>query len=126
MAIAYRETVPQVIRGVVDFDTTDFATGVKLGTMRRDGFILSMRTLILTPFNAGTSNLLDVGFSAGGQHFAINQDLSQAAGTQMTHEDRYRTYVNLPGGDYDVFLTYRQSGAAATAGSLFFVAEWSV
>ena len=96
------------IRKTVNFNDTGIGAGVVFGTLPAGAMIVSQNVRVSTAFNAGTTNALNVGTAAAG-----TQLFSDAA----TAGARSPTIANLSfSTDQDLFVTYAQTGTAATAG----------
>jgi hypothetical protein len=89
------------------------------------GSILLRATLyITTAFNAGTTNTLNVGFTANGTDL-FN---AQAAGTVAVASATMTVANSVTGfaaADTGVFIQYNQTGVAATAGAGYLVLEYA-
>lgn len=96
------------LRKRVNFNDTGIATGVVFGTLPTGAMIVSQNVRCSTAFNAGTTNAVNVGTTAGG-----TQLFTDAA----TAGARSPTIANLSfAADTDLFIAYAQTGGAATAG----------
>lgn len=96
------------IRKRVNWNDSNIGTGVVFGTLPAGAMIVDQDTRITTAFNAGTTNALNVGTTAGG-----TQLFTDAA----TAGARQPTIANLSFAvDTDLFVQYAQSGTAASAG----------
>jgi|DEB0MinimDraft_3_1074331.scaffolds.fasta_scaffold03247_5 hypothetical protein len=96
------------IRKTVNFNDAGIGSGVVFGTLPAGAMIVSQNVRVTTAFNAGTSNALQVGTAAAG-----TQLFSDAA----TAGARSPTIANLSfATDQDLYVTFAQSGTAATAG----------
>jgi len=92
----------------VNFNDAAIAAGVLLGTIPAGAMIVSQNVRVNAAFNAGTTNALNVGTTAGG-----TQVFTDAA----TAGARSPTIANLSFAvDTDLFVSYAQTGTAATAG----------
>jgi hypothetical protein len=92
----------------VNFNDVGIAAGVFMGTMPAGGMIVTQNVRVNTAFNAGTTNALNVGTTAGG-----TQLFTDAA----TAGARSPAIANLSFAvDTDLFVAYAQTGGAATAG----------
>jgi hypothetical protein len=96
------------LRKRVNYNDTNIAGGVVMGTLPAGAMIVSQNVRVSTAFNAGTTNALNVGTAAGG-----TQLFTDAA----TAGARSPTIANLSfAGDQDVFVQFAQTGTAASAG----------
>jgi hypothetical protein len=92
----------------VNFNDSAIGTGVVFGTLPAGAMIIAQNVRVTTAFNAGTTNALNVGTTAGG-----TQLFTDAA----TAGARQPTIANLSfATDTDLFVQYAQTGGAATTG----------
>ena len=103
------------IRANVAYNTTNIATGVNVGAIPAGSRILDIGVYIDTAFNAATTNVLTVGTAAGGNQIATTSDTASTA----TGFKRVTTGNALAqfAADTQVWVTYTQTGTAATAGA---------
>lgn len=96
------------IRKRVNFNDAGISAGVIFGTVPAGSMIVSQNVRVDTAFNAATTNALNVGTAAAG-----TQLFTDAA----TEGARSPTIANLAlAADTDLYVTYAQTGTAATAG----------
>ncbi len=96
------------LRRRVNFNDAGIGTGTLVGTLPAGSMIVSQNVRVSTAFNAGTTNALNVGTTAGG-----TQLFTDAA----TAGARTPTIANLSfAADQDIFVQYAQTGTAASAG----------
>lgn len=96
------------LRKRVNFNDSNIAGGVVMGTLPAGAMIVSQDVRCNTAFNAATTNALNVGTAAGG-----TQLFTDAA----TAGARQPTKANLSfATDTDIFVQYAQTGTAATTG----------
>lgn len=96
------------LRKKVNYNDAGIAAGVLFGTVPAGALIVTQNVRVDTAFNAGTTNALNVGTTAGG-----TQVFTDAA----TAGARTPTIANLPlATDTDLYVAYAQTGTAATAG----------
>lgn len=116
-----RQTEEQQIhylRKRVNYNDAAIGTGVVMGTLPNGAIIMSVVIQCTTAFNAGTTNAINVGKTAGGTEI-VNGDAA-TAGT------RAATLPNLNiTADQDVFVQYAQTGTAASAGVANIVVAYS-
>lgn len=92
----------------VNYNDPGIAAGVHFGTMPAGAMIVTQNVRVNTAFNAGTTNALNVGTTAGG-----TQLFTDAA----TAGARSPAIANLSfATDTDLFVAYAQTGTAASAG----------
>lgn len=96
------------LRKRINFNDTNIGGGVVMGTLPAGAVILNQNVRVVTAFNAGTTNAINVGTAAGG-----TQLFTDAA----TAGARSPTIANLSfASDTDIFVQYAQTGTAATTG----------
>lgn len=93
----------------VNYNDNGIAAGVYFGTLPAGTQLVLLNVRCNTAFNAGTTNALNVGTSAGGTQ--IFTDAATPAGVR-TPAIPNLTFAT----DTDLFVQYAQTGAAATAG----------
>lgn len=92
----------------VNWNDSGIAVGVVFGTFPAGAMITGQAVRINTAFNAGTTNALNVGTTAGGTQ--LFTDVATAGA-------RSPAIANLSFAvDTDIFVQYAQTGGAATAG----------
>jgi hypothetical protein len=125
-------------RKTVNFNDANIATGVKIGAIPAGAFITSIKCYVTTAFNAATTNNLLIGSTAtGGQFLASGvtagtncvaatagyQSITAAAGLGFAVTAPTNTPTGTSGA-WDVFVSYTQTGTAATAGQVTYVIEY--
>lgn len=92
----------------VNYNDANIANGVLFGTLPAGAMLLLLAVRVNTAFNAGTTNALNSGTTGTG-----TQIFTDAA----TAGARFPAVPNLTFAvDTDIFLSYAQTGVAATAG----------
>lgn len=108
------------LRKRVRYNDVGIDTGVKLAASLPAGaIIIDVLAIIMTAFNAATTNVLNVGTTAtGGEIAAAASTLSGATGAK-----RITTGVALGpmAAETPVYVSYTQSGTAASAGDGYIV-----
>lgn len=95
------------------FNSPSAAAGIMFGTMPIGAMITDLDIRVSTAFNAATTNAINVGITATGSE--IFTDAATAGHRQPTIPNiSFAT-------DTDLFCSYAQTGAAATAGVADFV-----
>lgn len=114
--VAERQT-PLV--ATVDINYTDIVSGVAAAAidLPPDAVVTGGDVAVVTPFNSGTSDVLDVGDAGSGSRY-LNDANIHAAGRTALVPTGYRH----PGGALTVTLT--AAGAAATAGKVRLTVEY--
>lgn len=111
----YREQEVHYLRKTVRFDDVGIAAGVAFGASLPAGaLITSTLVLIETAFNAGTTNVLVVGTTAGGNDLVANADA--AAGVAGAKRPDTATVKGRLAADTPVFVSYTSTGTAPSAG----------
>lgn len=104
----YHHQLMHYIRKRVNYNDAAIAAGVSFGTIPAGAMLTGQHVRVNTAFNAGTTNALNVGTTAGG-----TQLFTDAA----TAGARQPVIPNLSFAvDTDLFVQYAQTGVAATAG----------
>lgn len=97
-------------------------TVVTLGVIPAGAIVINAGVVVTTAFNAGTTNVLDIGTSGDDDGFATDLALGTigriAADELATSNDLYST------SDVTLTATYAQTGTAATAGEGFVFVEY--
>lgn len=102
------------LRGTFNWNDTAIGTGVLMGTLPVGAMITDIVVVIDTAFNAATTNNLLIGTAAAGNQLATTSDT--AAGTPGAKRVTTGLTLTEPTADQPVYVTYTQTGAAATAG----------
>jgi hypothetical protein len=105
------------------WNTTNVASGVKVGTLPAGARVLRQTTYIETAFNAGSTNTVSIGYSAGGTDILNAGPAGSQAMLTTAVPIAANSGVNLSA-DTDVFVTYAQTGGAASAGAGTVVIEY--
>lgn len=101
----------------VNYNDANISGGVLLGTLPAGAMLTQLAVRVNTAFNAGTTNALNVGTTAGG-----TQVFTDAA----TAGARFPAVPNLSFAvDTDLFVAYAQTGTAATAGQADVVVSYA-
>lgn len=117
-ARSYHTQQTHYLRRRVRFNDAGIGAGALLGTLPAGAMIVGQHVRVSTAFNAGTTNALNVGTTAGG-----TQLFTDAA----TAGARVPTIANLSfAADQDIFVQYAQTGTAATAGVADIVIQYAV
>lgn len=111
----YEQQVLHFIRRQITFDTFLIGTdaSVKVGTLPAGAVIYDAIVKISTAFNAGTNNYINVGVE-GDDDAILDQDDVDATAAEW-QSSRRGCDLTLTA-DTPVYVTYDQSGTAATAG----------
>jgi hypothetical protein len=103
------------LRTEVNWNDPGIATGRLLGTLPETAQITSVHVNVVTAFNAATTNVLAVGTTATGAQIIAGTDA--VAGTLGSKVPNVAGMALAPlAVDTPIFVSYTQSGTAATAG----------
>ena len=102
------------LRGTFNYNDTNIANGNVLGTLPIGAMVVDIVVTVDTAFNAATTNNLLIGTAAGGNQLATTTDT--AAGSAGAKRVTTGLTLAEPTGDQAVYVTYTQTGTAATAG----------
>jgi hypothetical protein len=109
--------MPHSLRKMVNFNDAGVANGLLVGTVPAGAIITSVIVQIATVFNAGTTNVLQVGTTATGSELLTSTEA--AAGTQgqkAAATFKTTTASNPLAADQNIWVNYAQTGTAATTG----------
>lgn len=110
----YHQQVVHFIRKTVNYNDTNIGTGVQIGTLPAGAQITDIGINVTTAFNAATTNNLLLGTAAAGNQIATTSD--SAAGSTGFKRATTGCALTPPTSDTAVYVTYTQTGTAATAG----------
>lgn len=124
----YQHQMVHYLRKAVNYNDSGIASGVYMGTLPAGATILPFASTIAvtTAFNAGTTNNLIIGKTAGGNDYVATAD--SAAGTAGVKTFALATvttgaYITA---DQDIYVAYTQTGTAASAGVAYITLAYSV
>jgi len=101
----------------INYNDVNIANGVFFGTLPAGAMLVQQNVRVNTAFNAGTTNAINVGTTAGG---------SQLFTDAATAGARAPAVANLQfATDTDLFVQYAQTGTAATAGQADIFIEYA-
>jgi len=110
------------LRKLVNFNDTGIAAGVIMGTIPSGSLITNVEISVTTAFNAATTNNLLLGSSGADNTYVQTADA--AAGT-LGAKNVTRAFALGPvATDIDVYVSYTQTGTAATAGVAYIVVNY--
>lgn len=106
------------IRGTFKFDD---ASGKVIGALPKGAMISGCKVNVKTPFNAGTTNPVTIGYDGAAAGI-------MAAATVAADAAGSKAGILFPvlDDDQDIFVTYSPTGAAPTAGELEVLVEFYV
>lgn len=103
------------IRKRVNWNDSNISTGVVCGTLPAGALLLYAAVRVNTAFNAATTNVLQMGTTAtGGEILANAVVLGGATGFKTASSGT--AFAAQFASDTDVYVSYTQTGTAATAG----------
>lgn len=106
---------PNEVDVTVSFDTTDIANGVTIARLPADAMIDGVGTTVnvITAFNAGTTNVLVVGWGASLNELVAAGDVDESSATvQVAATGKGK----ITSGEVDVKAKYTYTGTAPTTG----------
>lgn len=110
------------LRKVVNYNTTNIASGVFVGKLPAGAVIMDAQCVVTTAFNAGTTNVLTVGTNSTSYNdiFASADITEGSTGSQKAPVAGQLSLSAVT----DVYAKYTQTGTAATAGSAIIVISY--
>lgn len=106
------------IRKRVRFGDAGIGTGVYAGTVPAGTQLVGCHVRITTAFNAATTNVLTVGTTAGGADIITSAEaVAGSTGFKSGTTGQAVTFAS----DTDLWVTYTQTGTAATAGDGYII-----
>lgn len=100
----------------VNYNDAGISAGVLFGTLPAGAMLVGNFVRVSTAFNAGTTNALNVGTTAGGTQIFTDAATAGARSPAIPN----LTFAT----DTDLFVAYAQTGTAATAGVADIVIEF--
>jgi hypothetical protein len=122
MAGTARQTQLQQVhylRKRVNYNDSGVASGVYVGTLPAGAIISSVKVLIATAFNAATTNVINVGTTATGAEVGASAEILAGAAGQKA--PTAYTALGAMAADQDVWVSYTQTGTAASAGVAYVI-----
>ena len=119
-AVQYHQTMTHYLRKEVSFDTTGVSSGVSMGTIPSGAVLSDVVVNIETAFDAGTTNVLIVGTSANDDAYLAAGDATETS-AGLT---RYSGKCVKLSADTELFVTFTETGTAATAGTAQVIVEF--
>lgn len=113
-------------RFTINWNDANIKNGVKFGRMPASAFVTSVKCHVTTAFNAGTTNVVTVGYETQATNQLINaSDLNEASATYQNLTSAAGLGLAMTsGGEQDLYAKYTQTGTAATAGAVTCIAEY--
>lgn len=118
-SVARKYATQQVhyLRKMVNYNDSGIASGVKMGILPKDSIIVDSTIVVTTAFNAATTNNLLVGTTAGGNNiWATADSAAGSTGYKKVVAATIGTNAGPMSADRDIYVSYTQTGTAATAG----------
>lgn len=132
MSTARRLTTQQVsyLRFKVNYNDTGIATGAGNGkqTLPKGAIVTGTDVYVSAAFNAGTTNVFEVGSATGTTNNAdlVGSSFNEAA-TGLTQNIAPTGAMLGPlAADTQVFAVYTQTGTAATAGAAYVIIKYVI
>jgi len=110
------------LRKTVNYNDSGIAGGVQMPAALPAGArITAIRVYVDTAFNAGTTNNLLIGTTAGGNDVATTSDTAAGtAGYKSVTTGLTKTFA----ADSSIYVAYTQTGTPATAGAATIIIEF--
>jgi hypothetical protein len=113
------------LRRDVAFNTSGIASGVLIGTVPAGAKIMHIRIFVDTAFNAATTNVLQGGTTGTGTNLFTSTDAAAGTPGPKTPASAANQATGLIfTQDTDLFVSYTQTGTAATAGAATIIVEF--
>lgn len=121
----YHQTQTHYIRRRVRFNDPGVANGNQCGVLPAGSMLLAASCRVVTAFNAATTNVLRMGTTAtGGEILADTVTLAGATGYKTATTGT--AFAASFAADTPIFVSYTQTGTAATAGVADLVVQFAV
>lgn len=125
VARKYTTSQAHYLRKTVNWNDTGIAAGVVLGVLPEGAQITYIHINVTTAFNAATTNVLAAGTTAtGAQIFGTADAVAGTAGSKIPNGAGMA--LAPLAADTTVYISYTQTGTAATAGVATVTIEYSV
>lgn len=96
------------------YNTTSIGSGVSMGTVPAGSIILPHHVNITTAYNAGTTNVLEVGTTGTANKYVAAGDVDE---TTIAFTSNITTGCGEESSDTEIFIKFTETGTAATAGA---------
>ncbi len=106
--------VVHTLRKRINYNDAGVATGVLVGTLPAGAIIENVSALITTAFNAGTTNVINVGTTTTGAEVGASAQI--IAGTPGQKKLTAFLALGVMAADQDIWVSYVPTGTAATTG----------
>lgn len=110
-------------RKTFNWNDTGIGAGVYIGTLPAGAMVTSTDVLIVTAFNAGTTNVPVAGTNASSYNNLMTAP-TNTAGTQASQLPT-GTALGPLSADSDIYVMFTQTGTAATAGQAVIVVNYA-
>lgn len=108
--------VLNTLKRTINYNDADVLAASFSNSLPQGAFITGVFVEIVTPFNAGTTNVLTVGTNAAAYNNIVNAADVNEAVAGVTDVTRGRGRGLTAAGEAAVFASFAQTGVAATAG----------
>lgn len=117
--------VPNTLKRVLNFNDPDVALASFANSLPAGAVITKILVVVLTVFNAGTTNTLSVGQNGGHNDMVATTDVNLAAlgATEVARGLGLAAVINAAA-DIAPSAVYTQSGTAATTGKALILIEF--
>lgn len=113
------------IRKKVNYNDAGIAAGVYFGTLPAGAIIIGTDVQIDTAFNAVTTNVLTVGSAATLTEVVQGSDVTEGTiGLTLNIKPNASPYTSAIASDLDLYVSYTQTGTAATAGKAYIIVKF--
>lgn len=113
------------LRRDLAYNTTGLASGILIGTVPAGAKIVSVQIFIDTAFNAATTNVLQGGTTGTGTNLFTTTDAAAGtAGPKVGARAANQGAGLIFAADTDLFVSYTQTGTAATTGAATVLVEF--
>jgi hypothetical protein len=120
-ARAYQTQQCHFYQTTLNYNDADALTRL-LGILPAGATLLAVKNAVLTAFNAGTTNTMSIGTTAGGTDILNAAAAGVATGIVNTLPPVAKVVFAT---DQSIYVSYAQTGTAATAGQAKFVMEYA-
>jgi len=113
------------LRRDVAYNTNGIANGVLIGTVPAGTFLVNVKVYVTTAFNAATTNVLVAGTTGTGTNLVSAADVTEGTIGVYTPANAANQGLGLIfAADTDLFISFSQTGTAASAGAATIIVEF--
>jgi len=121
----YELQATHYLRRTVNYNDAGVAAGLLIGTVPAGAKLSNVKVWVDTAFNAATTNVLVAGTTGTGTNLVAASDVTEGTIGVYTPANAANQGLGLVfAADTDLFVSYTQSGTAATAGVATIVVEY--